>query len=489
MSACSDYHAASLDLIERCAPSTGVVDVSAWEALGCPNLTSQAAASAIRPLSERHERRLTLEQRIASGNYAFASTPGGVESLEASHSVVDALYLWGDLAKLGPRARAEWVAYFNQYQDRDTGYFLGPYVREQGHPSWRDTKTITHPWDHMHDHLVTCLVPAIQALGGQTRFKLSDGNMTGRFLDRDYLRDFLIGRSWNGYQGDLNFREHNPWYLGNEYWYPGCILWQIWQFEAGTPAAAQARALLDEEWYAWHDANMSAWGLWYGDLAGDPQRLFRAPLGDADIPSEGMPRNPAESTWHANQVMGGAHQLWLYDFERHAIPDDKRAAQTNLLLAMQNHNDHHFGVGDPRAPSANSNDCTDVDCLTLLAYNFRRQNHRRADIAAACERAASAILKNKIDSHGVLSARAGGAAWTHHSGSHETYSPAGAPNLHQQGFYLWALLAAVSVLDHSSDPAVQSFIDHPWPSMPTHWLWVPGRHQYQTREAATFLGA
>jgi hypothetical protein len=48
-------------------------------------------------------------------------------------------------------------------------------------------------------------------------------------------------------------------------------------------------------------------------------------------------------------------------------------------------------------------------------------------------------------------------------------------NRHLHCFYLWAVLAAVSVLERSDDPAVQSFIDRPWPLMPTHWQWVPAR--------------
>jgi hypothetical protein len=266
------------------------------------------------------------------------------------------------------------------------------------------------------------------------------------------------------------------------------MLWQIWQSEAGTAAARQARTMLEEEWYRWHDENMSAWGFWYGDLNAPPQRQYTAPLAGGPIPTAGLPRSEGEWRWHAMLVMGGAHQLWLYDFERHPIPPEKRAAQTDLLLAMQNQNDHHFGIVPPTAASADSNDCTDVDCLTLLAYNYRRQDHRRDEIRACCERAAVAILRDKIDDHGVLTCWQDRRAWAHHHASHETLVPAGAPSLHQQSFYFWALLAAVSVLDSSADPAVQSFIDRPWPTMPTHWLWVPGRQQYLATEPADCVG-
>lgn len=474
MTACQDYQKNVLDLIERCAPSSGVFDIDVWESLGRPPVTRAEAAPAILPESQRTEKGLTLEERIETGNWAFASTPGGSESLEASHSAVDALGQWGMLESLPSKAKQDWVAYINQYQDSDTGYFLGPYVRECSHPSWLDRDYVTHPWGHMHDHLICVLVPTLLMLGGAPRYKLSECGMTGRFLDRQTLREYLWGRTWREYPMDLNFRDHNPWYLGNEYWYPGCFLWLIWRLERGTPAGDRARVLLDEEWYRWHDENMSPWGLWYGDLNGETKRLYTAPLGEGEIPEGGLPRNDGEWYWHSMQVMGGAHQLWLYDHDNHFIAPEIRAAQTDLLLAMQNTNDHHFGIVPPHAPKANSNDCTDVDCLTLLSYNFHRLDYRRDDIRVCCERSAKAILRNKIDAHGVLSTWRDRRAWSHHHASYETLSPANAPSLHQQGFYLWALLAAVSVLSESDDPAIQSFIDYPWPTMPSYWLWIPG---------------
>ena len=259
--------------------------------------------------------------------------------------------------------------------------------------------------------------------------------------------------------------------MGNEFWYPGCILWAISVFECGTPAAERARQLLDQVWYAWHDANFSDGGFWAGTRAGDPARLWR-PGGDS-----ACDRHYAAAV----EAMGGAHQLWLYDHDRHPIPPEVRRRQTDIVLSLQC-GDGRFGLWGPGEADSRSNDCTDVDCLTVLAYNHRADDYRRADIRAACDRAAAAILRDKIDAHGVLTSRPG-EGWAHHGLSPETFSPPGAPNLHQQGFYLWAVLAAVSVLERSADPAVQSFIERRWPLMPAYWLWTPGRITYLTTEA------
>lgn len=481
MTTVEDLHRNVLALMERCAPSRGVFDVDAWEAAGCPPVAG--FAEGMLPRAQRDPRTMTLEEHVATGDWAFASTPGGVESLEASHSAAEALYAYGDLARLPAQALRDWVAYFNQYQDPDTGYYLGPYVRERRHPSWTDAAHVTHPWAHMHDHLIVCLVGTLRVLGGQPRYRLSEGSMTGRFLDRAYLRHYLHGRYWRNYRGDLNFRDHHPWYLGNEYWFPGSILWLIADMEAGTPAGDQALTLLHEEWYGWHDANLSPWGFWYGDLDGDPERLYHEELDGAPIPTAGLPRTAREWAWHGNQVMGGAHQMWVYDHDGHPIDPAVRRNQTDLLLAMQNRNDGHWGTGDPTAPSSNSNDCTDVDCMTLLAYNFIRQDYRRDDIQAALDRGASVILRDKVAAEGVLQAKAY-TSWSHHHASYETLSPGDAGNLHQQAFYLWPLVCAATVLERSDNPAVQSFIDHPWPLSPTNWLWCPPRLHEKGRETS-----
>lgn len=457
--ACLALHRATLDLIADCGVSDGVVDHTAWEAAGCPPITDSAAAACVRPPAQRRIVRLGLDARMARNDWSFASTPGGVESLEASHSAAEALYLWGDLDRLSPANRRAWVDSINRWHDADTGYFLGPYVLPADHAAWKRTSE-THPWAHIHDHLLSVLIPCLMLLGGNPRHPLSRGRQSGRFLDRGYLEAYLE-RDWTGYRQDGDYTRQNPWWMGNEFWYPGCLLWAISIEEAGTPAGAEARRLLDEVWYSWHDANFNDCGFWGGTLRGDPARL--APLPPHPTPVQ-------RRAWAASQVMGGAHQLWLYDFDRHPIPQTVRRRQTDTLLDLQSR-DGHFGFAGPDADDSRSSDCTDVDCLTLLAYNVRHDDYRRAEIRTACDRAAGAILRDKLDASGVLASRPG-QAWSHHGLSPETFSPAGASNLHQQAFYLWAVLAATAVLDRSADPAVQSFIERPWPRMPTHWLWV-----------------
>ena len=466
----SSYKKSALAFLERCYPSDGVFDATAWEASGENSIHSAKAQTFVKPEAQRNVALKTLEQRIATRDWAFASTPGGCESLEGGHSALEAYFFLGELDKLSADDRASWNDYFNAFQDRETGYFLGPYIRDAQHRSWRDAAVNSHPWSHMHDHMTCCLCPTMMLLDGKPRYRLSEGSMTGRFLDKATLEHYLYGRDWTGFQFDLNFRRHNPWWMGNEFWYPGCILWQITQWEAGTPAAKTARTLLDEVWYRWHDGNMGITGFWYGDLDGDPDKLWRGSLPEGPLPA--TPDSSEAYSWVAYQIMGAAHQLWLYDADGHAIAPDMRKKQTDILLALQNVNDHCFSLRSPNAESANSNNCTDVDCMTLLANNYHRQDYRRADIEKALHDAAITILNSKINRFGVLESRMD-EAFFHCFNSYETYSPAGWGNVHNQSFYFWALLAAFSVVKHSDDAALATFLAHDWPQVPSHWLWVP----------------
>jgi len=158
--------------------------------VGGGGLSAVTSAEAARFVAASAPRVKPLSERLADNDWAFASTPGGGESLEGAHSAVEALYLLGELGRLSAANRRAWVDYFNRYPDEATGYYLGPYVPPCAHAAWRDPAACTHPWDHMHDHLVSCLCPTLMLLGGRSRFPLSRGSQTGRFLDRAYLEAF-----------------------------------------------------------------------------------------------------------------------------------------------------------------------------------------------------------------------------------------------------------------------------------------------------------
>ncbi len=81
-------------------------------------------------------------------------------------------------------------------------------------------------------------------------------------------------------------------------------------------------------------------------------------------------------------------------------------------------------------------------------------------------------LTDRINADGVLES-VPGAPFAHNFNSWETYSPAGQANLLDQAFYLWAVVAAAAATRRSKDPALNGYLAHAWPRVPSHWLWVP----------------
>ena len=179
-------------------------------------------------------------------------------------------------------------------------------------------------------------------------------------------------------------------------------------------------------------------------------------------------------------AMGAAHQLWFYGYENHPIAPEVRRAQTDSMLSLQNRHNRHFGLGDVEDPRGASSNCTDVDCMTVLALNYHRLDYRRAEVERALHDAAHAILTDKLNADGVLQSEPG-SPFTHCFNSVPSLSPPDAGNMLDQSFYLWAVIAACSVVPSSEDPGLRSFLDGDWPRSPSHWLWVaPRRGQEAT---------
>lgn len=460
-----------LRFIERCVPSDGVFDEEAFKAAGGKNVRGSGSDKFIIPKEKRIVKTLTLKERAKNNYWAFSSTPGGVESIEGNHSAIEALYLLGELDTLTDEDKANWADYINSFQDEATGYYLGPYIPDKSDPSWSDASVNTHPWYHMHEHLIACLCPAIMLLGAKSKYKFSKGSMTGRYLDEDFLKDYLYNRDWNNYKFDLNFRRHNPWWMGNEFWNAGCILWQIATWEEGTKEGDKARKLLDEIWYKWHDENIGITGFWYGDLKTDKEKIWHHVM---ETGFETLtPKTSDEYCWISSPIMGSAHQLWLYAYENHDIPDELRKRQTDMILLLQR-NDGLFGLRAPDDPLSYNDNTIDTDCMTLLAFNYNRIDYRREDIKKALKKAVLSIFKYKINDYGVLESRME-VGFGHNFNSVPTLSPANWGNMINMSFYFWPLICAFNILDKSECPELSEFIDHDWPQPVSHYLWFMKR--------------
>ena len=432
-----------MNFLEQCAPSEGVFD---------------EATNSFIPENKVIIKRMSLDERLANNNWAYASTPGGSESLQGSHSALETLYFFGELGRLSEKNKRAWADYFNSFQDKDTGYFIGPHVPPKDHPTFHNDEDY---WDFAKDQMLTYLCPTMLLIDAKPRYPLSSGAKSGRFLNKQYFMDYLHGRDWN---------KQTPWVIGNYYWQAAVILWLITVWEAGTAEAKQARLMLDEVWYRWHDDNMGPTGFWGGDLNGPSELIWHCSL-----PVGFHTLNPAtadEYHWSSNLVMGGIHQLWVYDFENHPIPEKMRKIQTDSALLCQKKNGL-FGLSGPDGPDYDNVSCTDVDCATLLAMNYIKQDYRRKEIKASLAKSLTAMLTLKCNKDGVLIAtqdRPGNGGFVN---AFPTLSNIGQGNMLDQSFYFWAVIACCTVLEPADCPEFSSFIEHDWPQILSPWLWVP----------------
>ena len=173
------YRENVLAFVEACAPSEGVFDEAAWTASGRWRVLDPRCTRFFRPASARVVRTRTLEERRRDNDWTFASTPGGVESIEGSQAAVETLFLLGELERLSPDNRAAWAASLNRHQDERTGHFPGPFIPPPDHPSWADPQACTHTRQHMQDHLACAVCPTLMLLGARSRVPLSEGTETG----------------------------------------------------------------------------------------------------------------------------------------------------------------------------------------------------------------------------------------------------------------------------------------------------------------------
>ena len=119
------------------------------------------------------------------GEFRYSAT--GAPTLYSSCYALMALHYVSD-TPVDPTVRQEWGSYINSWQDSVTGEFIGPELLCDV------SNTAKHDKEHLTLHLATTVLPALAILKIAPRFKL---NFAQRFLDEDYLLEWLDRRDWS----------------------------------------------------------------------------------------------------------------------------------------------------------------------------------------------------------------------------------------------------------------------------------------------------
>jgi hypothetical protein len=296
------------------------------------------------------------------------------------------LHYLGALEDVPEAKRLSWADYINQWQDAESGRFVGPEIVRQ------ELTSVKHDWEHVTMHLTAHALPALHLLGARPAYPLS---FARRFLDRDTLRLWLDQRDWR-----------HAWLEGNNLLFVGQFLTYMRDFEQ----IEEAQTSLDV-YFDWLDMEQDpATGLWGTNGHCDPYAA----------------------------MYGGYHQLLLYYYCGHRLPHAERTIDTVLQLQ------HHDGSFTPRGGGGA---CEDVDAVDILVNLYKRTGYRPRAIRHSLHRILEEILTHHMPDGGFVYCR--GRPFTH-MGILRTHSPADTSNLFATWFRVHAIALACQLLrDHS----------------------------------------
>ena len=112
---------------------------------------------------------------------------GGEATLYASCFAVMTWQYLGILSSLGNRKKQAWGNYILDFQDANTGFFIGPEIVGKG------LLSSSHSLQHVSEHLTAHVLPALSLLEVAPRYKLS---FAENYLNHDYLEKWLASRCW-----------------------------------------------------------------------------------------------------------------------------------------------------------------------------------------------------------------------------------------------------------------------------------------------------
>lgn len=247
-------------------------------------------------------------------------------------------YAWMSLAYLGEDSQELTAAFrrlVNTRQDVVSGLINAPEFE-----FFEPAEGALHDRDHLNLHLLcSAVLPVVQ----QIQMQLSPLNAVHRFCDPEWMKEWQSSIDWK-----------HAWFEGNNILFVGQLLVYLRDVERHPGANAALK-----EWFKWLDKTVDPnTGLWGTDGYCSPMEA----------------------------VYGGYHQLLVYYYEDHPLPNPKGLVDT--VLSLQ-HEDGGFN------PLGNAGACEDVDSVDILVNCYKRFDYRRPDIRFALKRCVKHILETQ----------------------------------------------------------------------------------------------
>lgn len=306
----------------------------------------------------------------------------GQVTLYSSCFAAMTLHYLNGLDDVGQQGRQAWAEYIKQWQDPETGRFIGPEIAAG------ELHSELHDWDHITMHLTAHALPALDLLGARPSHPL---RFAHSFLDKRKLLAWLDGRNWR-----------LAWLEGNNLLFMGQFLLWLRDVERQREAAEALHLYFD-----WLDREQDpVTGLWGTNGHCDPYAA----------------------------MYGAYHQLLVYYFCGRRVPYAERIIDTTLGLQ---HSDGSF------ARAGGGGSCEDVDAVDILVNLYKRTGYRSRAVRVALEGALESVLTEQMPDGGFVYRR--GAVFSH-MGIARTHVPPNTSEMFSTWFRVHTVALACQVL-------------------------------------------
>ncbi len=328
-----------------------------------------------------------LSQCKVNENYGFKSKPQGEINLYSSCFAVMINHYIDSLKTFNIKQKKDWANYINQFQDENSGYFIGPEIVDEELTSQKHSK------EHILMHLVAHVLPALILLKSKPKYPLKFAH---KFMDIEYLKQWLSERDWT-----------DAWLEGNNLIFIIQFLIFLRDFEK-LNQADKALSFLFKWLDDTIDPNTGLWG------------------------SNGYCTNFVA-------MCGGYHQLIGYIYEKREILYPKQLI--NTILELQ-HKDGGF------SPNGGGGACEDIDAVYLLVNLVNITNYRKKDIIKALKKNLFSIMHMFNEDGGFVYKRNSNFS---HMGIKKTFSNVNESNMFATWFRLHTIASISKLVKIKND--------------------------------------
>ena len=273
------------------------------------------------------------------GEYTMCE--GGEITLYSSCFAAMALHYLNSLSKFSHEEKREWSEYINSWQDKETGFYVGPEVVKE------ELTSPMHNYEHTVLYLTVMALPTVLLLNTSPKYQLY---FYHRFLDKVELLRWLEARDWK-----------NAWLEGNNLFFIGQILIYLRDYEGFKDASKSLDLYFD-----WLDSQVDPkTGLWGTNGYCSP---FVA-------------------------MCGGYHELLAYYYENREVKHKQKLVDTVLSLQHPDGGFHPKGGGGA---------CEALDAADILVNMYKQIDYRRSEIRIALRRLLKSILKKQMPDGGFV---------------------------------------------------------------------------------------